>query len=80
MNRDPSKINITKFGLCFYSIMVLAMFLGFGQSTLAPSSTIGILTATNFGIIAWSILVMCVAGALEFIFKKYGIKTLYYSA
>ncbi|RXJ65532.1 hypothetical protein CS022_24760 [Veronia nyctiphanis] len=80
MKRDPSKINITKFGLCFYLVMVTCLFLGFAQSTLSPNSVLGVLTASNFGIFIWFALVISVAGVLELIFKKYGIKTFDYSA
>ncbi|WP_148669340.1 hypothetical protein [Parashewanella tropica] len=74
------KLTLPMFGVCFYSVMVACLFLGLAQSTLSPNSVLGTLTATNFGIFAWSILVVGVAGTLEFILKKYGIKTLYHSA
>ncbi|RYV01538.1 hypothetical protein SOPP22_14235 [Shewanella sp. OPT22] len=80
MNKDPSKINITKFGLCFYLAMVLTLFYGYAQSTLAPQSILGEFTTTTFGFIVWSLVIIGVAGLLEYGFKKYGIKTLYYSA
>ncbi|GIU36129.1 hypothetical protein TUM4644_37190 [Shewanella colwelliana] len=79
MNKDPSKIHFTKFGLCFYSIIVLVMFYGFAQSTLSPDSALGALTTSTYGLLAWSFLVASIAGILELVLKKYGIKTLYHS-
>lgn len=71
MQLAPSKIKVTKLGICLSVIMISILFYGYAQAIFAPQSALGSLTSSWYGFFFWSLLVISLFILLEFLATRY---------